>query len=67
MSVDLKRILTVLEQQHDAIDTLMARIISMESIGKENRFRPSKSGPIWDAVQAGHQLIEELKQTASPN
>lgn len=61
---DLKRILTVLEQQHDAIDMLMARIIASEPIGTKDRFMPSKSGSIWDACQAGHQLIEELKQIA---
>jgi hypothetical protein len=64
MSTDRKRVLNVLEQQHDAIDTLMAMVISLEPIDKKDRFMPTKSGHIWDAVQAGNQLIKELKQTS---
>lgn len=60
---DLKRILKVLEDQHNAIDMLMARIIASEPIGTPDRFMPSKSGAVWDACQAGHQLIQELRQT----
>lgn len=61
MSIDLNRVQNVLEQQHRAIDMLMARIISMEPIDKEDRFMPTQSGPIWDAVVAGQQLLKELK------
>lgn len=51
-----KDCLPVLRQQHQAIDMLMARVAQLDP-----EFMPSQSGPIWDAVQAGHWAIKALE------
>jgi hypothetical protein len=49
-------IVAVLKAQHNAIDTLMAALMF-----HDKEFRPSKSGPIWDAVVAGNEMIKKLE------
>jgi len=56
-----EKILEVLKAQHHALDSLMARLIELD-VG----FYPSRSGHIWDAVQAGHALIQEMQSEKKP-
>ncbi len=46
----------IVRAQHRAIDSLMARLIVSDIT-----FFPSESGPIWDAVVAGKNLIQILE------
>lgn len=58
-----EEILAVLKAQHDAIDRLMVRAIQDN---QEPRFYPSQSGPIWNAVVAGNDLIKRLEALTKP-
>lgn len=43
--------------QHEAIDSLMARLIVADST-----FRPSQSGEIWEAVLCGRRALRDWMQ-----
>jgi hypothetical protein len=58
-----EEILAVLKAQHDAIDWLMARVISDN---QEPRFYPTQSGAIWNTVVAGNDLIKRLEALPKP-
>lgn len=55
MNVDLDRVEKVIKRQHRAIDALMARLIVSDPT-----FRPTQSGVIWDVVEEGNQLIQDI-------
>jgi len=61
-------VLSVLRDQHRAIDALMAHIIAKDSdllraglIKHEDTFKPSQSGWIWLAAVKGNELIGKLE------
>lgn len=58
MRITNEEILAVLKAQHEAIDRLMARVISDD---RKPRFYPTQSGKIWNAVVAGNDLIKKLE------
>lgn len=45
-------LLAACRDQHRAIDMLMARLIALDET-----FMPTKSGPIWAAVERGHAAV----------
>jgi hypothetical protein len=48
-------LLAACKQQHDALDTLFAMLIARSP--RDDTFHPSKSGPPWEAMLAGHAAI----------
>lgn len=56
MPLDRDRFLKVLKQQHTAMDELMAQLIAIDPT-----FRPTRSGEIWLAAKAGHELIQDME------
>lgn len=61
------RVLAVLKAQHAAMDRLMAALMvreeAMQKAGllkKDEMFRPTTSGAVWEAVEAGHWTIQRI-------
>lgn len=52
-----EEMLEALRLQHDALDALMARLSDAKT-----GFMPSKSGRIWEAVQAGYKAIQRAER-----
>ena len=49
--------LIALQDQHRAIDLLLAMMLE-----RDKTFRPTQAAPIWNAVANGHATIEALRQ-----
>jgi hypothetical protein len=49
-------VLGVLRQQHRALDMMLA-----QRAAEDPKFLPTRSGPVWDAVIAGHNTIVRLQ------
>lgn len=63
------RVAEVLRKQHEAIDRLMAALLTREGeleraglLPPEQMFVPAKSGFIWDAVVAGNLVNEMIER-----
>lgn len=52
--------LRALEAQHNAIDALMAKLITL-TLNTDKPFFPSESGSIWDACVQGNEVIKKAK------
>ena len=51
--VTAPKLLEALEQQHKAVDWLLARVIELD-----NDFKPTKS-PVWDVISDAYDVIKE--------
>lgn len=57
-------LLAACKAQHDAIDTLFARLINLTcDHTPHSPFMPTKSGDLWKAAQAGFAAIKQAEGT----
>jgi len=61
-------VVSTIEAQHAAIDTLMAALVNREGeleraglIERKDMFRPSTSGAVREVLRFGHARLQDLK------